>query len=154
MKYSKLTMSILALLIICFLAVSCGNPASQRKYDGPKLAAFKFQNQTISGIDTVGLEVQLIRPVSGKPSHKVPINFVVIDSTTTATQNNYDILTPSPVTIPADCLRTTLSVAIDGTNIPAGSSRTLTIQLTGNKKYNVKGAVEIGQFDFLIVGQE
>lgn len=156
----KLTKSVkklaLLLLLFCFTIAGCDiftDIDAERKYDGPSQVAFKFQSSTVDeGSGTYSLEVQIIRGKLGKLDQALPVNFVVVDSLTTATDSDYDILTPSPVTIPADSLRTYIQVDINGTGIADGSSRDLVLKLTGNESENVKGAEEIGLYEFLIVG--
>lgn len=157
MKRSKLVRNLLFLSLVCFVTMGCSDLFTdidaERKYDGPQQVAFEFQSETLEeGSGEYTMEVQLIRAKSGTLEEALDVNFVVVDSLSNATDGDYDIVTPSPVTIPSGSLNTNITVAFNGSGIPPGSARTLVIQLTGNEARNVKGAEEIGQFEFLIVG--
>lgn len=149
----------LMLLVLCIAIYSCSITENENNvYNGRKFAAFKFQHDQIQAAKSVPykytLEVQVIRPKEGKLKKALPINFRVIgDATTAVSPDDYKFLTPSPVTIPAGSLRTELIISIDGSAIPPGDSRVLTVQLTGNKSRGVEGADIIGQFKLTIVGK-
>ncbi len=155
MKSSKLNLYLIAAVLVCSTAFSgCFFEQESRAYDGPPVAAFKFQDaQVAAGAGEINLEVQVIRPTEGLLDEPLPINFIVVGEETTAiSSDDYTIVTPSPVTIPANSLKTNLTIDVNGDAIPEGEARVLTLQLTGNEERGIKGAVEFGRFELLIVG--
>lgn len=160
MKSTKTYIYILLTVFFGLAVTGCLFDTDPRELTKGPFAAFKFQGEQVnSAADTlqpynIALEVQILRPVAGKLDEALSVNYIVVDSLTTATSpDDYTFVTPSPVTVPADCLRTNLIIEVDGRSIPEGEARVLTIQLTGNESRGVKGAEEIGQFELIIVGQ-
>lgn len=158
MKNLKLARNILVFSLVCLVVMSCDglftDIDAERVYDGPQQVAFKFQSDQVNeGSGTYTLEVQLIRAKSGTLEQALDVSFVVVGESTTATDSDYDIVTPSPVTIPAGSLKTNIQLTFNGTAIPDTLARTLTLKLTGNESRGVKGAEELGQFELTIVGQ-
>lgn len=160
MKSLKSYIVIFVAVACCFMVTGCLQ-GPDNTYSGPTVAAFKMQSSQVKSISAnakergvVALQVQIIRPKQGVLSQDLPINFVVVDSLTTATSpDDYTIATPSPVTVPADCLKTNIIITYDGSTIPAGDAHHLTLQLTGNQSRGVKGAEVIGKYKLTIVGQ-
>lgn len=160
MKLPKLYINLLLVLLLCGAAVSCDLfELESRAYDGSSVVGFRFQSDQVEAAtaDTsaynINLEVQLIRNKEGMLDEALPINFIVVDSSTATSPDDYEILTTSPITIPAGSLKTSLDIRVNGSGIPVGQARTLILQLTGNESRGVKGGDVIGNFELIIEGQ-
>ncbi len=161
MKPVKLLI-LLLIAILCVSTVSCDLfELESRAYQGGKVVGFRLQSRQIEAADadtaayTIKLEVQLIRSKEGVLNKPLPVHFVVVDTITTATSpDDYKILTPSPIIIPAGSLKTYLKLRVNGSGIPTGQARILVIQLTGNESRGVKGGVNIGRYELTIANTE
>lgn len=155
MKSFKTYTKSLIMLVLCMAIYSCGITEMDNKvYEGKTVAAFKFQDDQVdAGSGQIELEVQVIRPQAGKLTEALDISYEIVgDETTAASPADYTFITPSPLTIQADSLRTKLVIDVDGSAIPDGEARVLTIKLTGNQEKGVTGADIIGKFELTIEG--
>lgn len=157
MKNFKSTLSFLLMVLMVSVTVSCDSLLTKDDdtYSGSAVVGFKIPNpEPVSeGSGDQTFEIQLIRSQEGVLDEALPVSFTVVDTMTTALDADYDIVTPSPVTIPAGSLVTDMQITLNGTGIAAGSARTLTIYLTGNAERGIEGDGNIGFLELTIVGQ-
>ncbi|MDZ7771927.1 MAG: Calx-beta domain-containing protein [Balneolaceae bacterium] len=119
-----------------------------REYDGPTVVEFFPLDDTRSeGSGQIQVEVQLIGP---QRSAATNINWAVNDSATTATGDDYDIVSGNPVTIPANSSQTVITINLNGDGISAGTTRQLTLELTGG---DVAPAENLKYYDLFIEGE-
>lgn len=147
MKYFNNITNIVLVAVMCLAVASCFEQRD-RVYDGPPVVEFFPQDMSANeNSGEVQVEVQLIGEQRGEPTS---VNFAVDDSATSAQPGDYEITTGSPVTIPANSSGTTITVALNGTEIPEDDFRQLTLRLDGG---DVEAAENLRFFDLSIIGQ-
>lgn len=145
-------------LLVMLLAVAVGACSllgeKDRTYSGEAKVGFKHPTPAgnITSDTTRSFEIQLIRSQSGVLSQDLPVEFTVVDSTTTAPEASYEILTSSPVTIPQEELVTDIKIKFNPSAIPTGKAGTLEIYLKGNEQQGIEGDENIGHLNLLIIG--
>jgi hypothetical protein len=154
MKYSKLLTKLLLVCFVCFSAASCDLfEQESRKYDGDDKVEFFPPEATVAeGSGQFDAQVQLISK-KGQLNSAKDIEFTVVDSMTTADPANYDILTPSPVTLAADSSQTLVSLDILNGPVAPGNQVTLTLALEGSSDGSVGTGPNIRFLEMIIVGQ-
>ena len=130
MKSPRLITSILLVGLICFSAVSCDLfEQRSRAYDGPTKVEFFPTTQTVDeGAGELNVQVQLIGP---QRNQDLSVEYTVVDSMTTAQEGtHYNLLTSSPVTIPANSSETVVDLEVPANTLNEGETRTLQLAIT------------------------
>lgn len=155
MKFLKINATLLFIIILAISVSSCGLLGEDDDtYTGPAVVGFRLVNPpVVETSETNTYEIQLIRSQEGVLDQALPVDFKVVDSTTTAPQGSYQIQTSSPVTIPAGSLTTDIEISFDPNVIPAGEAGILEIRLNGNDQRGVKSGKNIGVLHVVIEGQ-
>ncbi len=140
----------IVLVAVCIMLAGCDLLEQRdRTYQGPpQLEFFPLDRTANEGSGQVSVEVQLIGEQRGSPTNVV---FSVLDAETDAAAEDYDIVTASPVTIPANSSQTNITIDLNGSGIPEGEFRTLTLQLEDGS--DVEPAPNLRQFELTIQGQ-
>lgn len=152
MRHLKHYTNIVLVAVLLITATSCEDllfDQRSRVYDGPPVVEFFPLDMTQNeGSGQIQVQVQLI---GEQRSEATNVAFAVDDSATTATPDDYTVVTASPVTIPANSSETTITVDLNGSGIPAGEFRQLTLRLDGGG--DVEPAENLRFFDLSIAGQ-
>ena len=155
MNFLKNNATLLLIIMLAITVSSCGLLGEDDDtYTGPAVVGFRLTNPpTVESSETNTYEIQLIRSQEGVLDQDLTVDFIVVDSTTTAPTASYQIQTPSPVTMPSGSLTTDIVISFDPNVIPAGEAGILEVQLLGNEHRGIKSGKNIGVLHVAIEGQ-
>lgn len=150
MKTYKLFSKLLLVAITCFAVASCELfPQDDNTYDGPPTIAFEFEGQVVdAGAGDVGATVQVIT-ADGR-ANALNVNYSV--SGDAEAGSDYTVVTPSPLSIASGSYENSIVINVDGSNIPAGTARTLTLTLQDSDGVEVAGNEDLNSYTLTIRG--
>lgn len=133
MKNKKIVQHFSIVLIVSlFILSGCSDlfPEKDLTYQGETLVEFSPRDDTYNEDEgEIEVRVQLIGP---QRDSDLSIDFSVNSSETDAVEGtHYDLITSSPVTIPANSSWGTITIDLNGTSLDEGESRVLVLTLEG-----------------------
>ncbi len=155
------------LFLVILLAAAIGACSllgeKERVYTGPAVLGFTLPEPTgiITADTTRTFEIQLVRSQEGVLNEPLPVEFTVVDSTTTAPPASYEILTEFnqegesiiySTVIPAGELATDIQISFNPAAIEPSKVRELEIYLIGNEQRGITGGENIGYLHLLLEG--
>ncbi|MCW9707581.1 Calx-beta domain-containing protein [Fodinibius salsisoli] len=145
--------NILSVLLVSLFLTGCLNDLFEQEdqtYQGE--AKLEFRPQTDTFDEDEGEVEVLIQLIGAQRDNDVSVNFLVDEETTAEAGTHYELLSTSPVTIPANSSSAAVTINLDGNSLPEGEIRTLFLRL--ENRGDVEPAQNLDTYELTIEGVE
>lgn len=148
----KIKLLIIALLPLMFMGCDMNDLFDEgdanKVYDGPTVVGFfPLQQEVAASSGTASVEVQLI---GEQRNSALSVNFTVAGSSTAQAGVHYNIVTSSPVSLPANASTVDVVIELIPDNLEAGQTVRLDLNLQGGD--GVEASVKLAKAEIFIAG--